>query len=88
MSTESDRLALFNEMRLMAMVADHLQPMRKEVEDAMWADYGRAVHAHLLDERFVQAITACLLMHDGKELPQHSIARRLRVYLTMGTISS
>jgi hypothetical protein len=88
MSTE-DNLDLFNAIRVAAMLTPPLDPLYKEVSDTRWADYGRRIHENLTDPRFVQAVFCALASFndEGKEKPQHHVARRLRLYLTTGTIA-
>lgn len=88
MESEGDRL-MFAQLRISAMLSPPSDPLRAEVNEARWADYGRAIHAHMMDPRFVQAVYCALASFDekGKEPPQIHVARKVRAYLTTGTIA-
>jgi hypothetical protein len=66
------------------------QQLVKDHNDAAWADFGRRVHANLMDERFVKAVVTAQLaaVSNGRNEPvQHGIARRIRAFILSGAIT-
>lgn len=80
---------LIQQLRLGAMLLSPTDPLRAEVNDEKWGDYGRAVYNAMMSDRFVQAVLAAVCAYDAQspETPQTQISRRLRVFLTTGTIA-
>lgn len=78
----------FETMRVRAALSPPTDALRREVQEASWAHYGRAVYDHLHGERFAKAINLALKAADESDTkdPIHMIASRLRAFLVTGAL--
>lgn len=61
--------------------------LQMEKDDLAWATYGRAVHKHLISERYITAVNTACMAAGGTSQPVHYIAACIRAYLVTGTIA-
>lgn len=71
-----------------ALLTAPLDPdLQMEKDDLAWAAYGRAVHKHLMSERYVTAVNEAVMSAAGSAQPVHHIAARVRAFIVTGTIT-
>lgn len=80
----------FDTLRRRAMLAPALDPVRLEVADQLWAEWGRKVNFNMENPKFLIALRTALTQAENEgsdEITIPTLARRLRVYLMTGTIA-
>jgi hypothetical protein len=60
----------------------HDPVLKREVEDAMWADFGRRVHQNVINENLVKAVNRAGM---GSK-PVLEMVAKLRAYILTGTL--
>jgi hypothetical protein len=71
-----------------AMLTAPLDPdLQMEKAELAWAVFGRRMHQHMMNERFVTAVTTAVLAGIGMREPGRHTAACIRAYLLTGTIT-
>ncbi len=77
----------FEMMASLAVIMKSTDPLKAEVLEERWAQFGRTVYSNMHDERFRVAINMALLAADGKPEAYQIIVSKLRTFLLTGTIA-